>query len=258
VTDVPNYLTLLKNERLLPSAPVAVLVVGSAARGWDHGTSDVDLVVVTTEPMSDPRLLIVDAPLDPPVIPALGFHRGGRRYEVKYWTDSQVDQLLAKVSWESFEGDRKVGNRMAEVEQLFLERLLTCVPLLGEPWVSDRIQQVHDSAFRAFVITFELAKADAKAEAAIGLLEAGDAHGAVLTTREAFGHAVDALLTGAGEFGALAKWRPRRFRVVNPPELGFDEYWSVETMSEYDPERPELWVSHVVTLCKKLAAAIEI
>jgi predicted nucleotidyltransferase len=237
---------------------MAVFVVGSMARGWSHDASDLDLVVVSDKPMVDERLLAINVPLIPDTIPVMGLQRAGRRWEIKFWSDSQVDQMLEKVSWETFEGDRKVGNRLTEVEQLFLERLGTCVPITGDDWVQRRREEVEDSAFRALVVLNDLALADTHAEAAMGLLTAGEAEGAVLAAREAFGHVVDALLTSEGEYGAMVKWRARRLRSAQPRLLSFDDYWSIETMRTYDPNNPAAWVEKVFRLCKDLASQIEV
>lgn len=247
----------LAELKLLPETELATFVVGSMARGWDHGASDLDINVVSTEQMTDDRLLRHDVPLLPETLPVLGFERDGLRWELKYWTDDQIDQLLAKVSWEAFEGDGKVNNRLAEVEELFLGRLINCVPLTGQDWVDRRREQIRESAFAAFVISYALTMADSKAESAMGQLAAGDAHCATLTAREAFGHAVDGLAASHGEFGVLVKWRARRLRTAAPKLLSFEQYWSIETMRTFDPADPGAWVREVVGVCKRLTSEIE-
>ena len=251
-------LPVLREQGLVPDTELAIFVVGSMARGWAHATSDLDIVVVSAKPLTDDRLFGQDIPLVPDSLGVVAFRHERRRWEVKFWLDTQVDQLFDKVSRAAFDGDRKVGDRLVPLEQLFLERLRTCVPLTGRDWVERRRAQLAGSAFDALVITVALAESDSQAEAAMGLLAAGDVHGAVVAVRDAFGYAVDAVLAAAGESSPHRKWRPRRFREAAPTLLSFDEYWSIETLRDYDPADPERWVRAVFATCKAIAADIEI
>ncbi|MDN3358614.1 hypothetical protein [Actinomadura sp. DC4] len=253
-----HCLPALRELGLLPGTALAAFVVGSTVRGWDHGASDLDLVVVCSERFRDDRLVRVTVPLSPGEVDAIGFMRDGRRWEVKYWLDDQVDQVLDKVSRDSFDQDRTAGARLVPTEELLLGRLPTCHPLSGLPWVLRRRRQVEESAYQAYVLTDMLTAADTKAETAMGQLAAGDLPSAVLSARDAFGCAIDALLVGHGEYGALTKWRARRFQAAKPDLLTFEEYWEIETMRGYDPADPAQWVEQVVTLCKDIAMEVEI
>jgi predicted nucleotidyltransferase len=250
---------VLADRGLLPDDTPSVYVVGSMARGWATLASDIDLVVVTTEPFEGGgEMFMVDVPLRPGAVPTVAFNHGDRRWEIRYWLDDQVDQLFEKVSWAAFDADRKVGDRLVETEQLFLERLVSCAPVIGQDWVRRRRDQLAESAFRSLLVMQGLNKTDARTRTALAQLAAGDVESAVLSARDAFGWAMDSLLDGHGEHGALVKWRARRFRAAAPKLLTFDEYWALETMRDYDPGNPGEWIRRVVAVCKQVSMEVEI
>lgn len=252
----------LESRRLLPPDLLALCCVGSVARGWANAGSDYDFNVVSRTPWRVPEESSVQAipvPLRPDAVPMVTLFVGGRRWEVKYWLDAQVDQMLGKVGWEQFEKGGSGARALIDVEELFLERLATCLPLGGAAWVRDRRRELDGTAFRAFVTTRSLAAADEAVEDALGQLAAGDCDSAVLSARKAFGHVADALMESEGNFGSLLpKWRARRFREAPPGRLAYEEYWRLETMRGFSSEAPERWVRHVVRRCKDLSLEVEI
>ncbi|MFE2205072.1 nucleotidyltransferase domain-containing protein [Streptomyces rubiginosohelvolus] len=251
-------LDVLRDRKLLPDDTLAVFVVGSTARGWTHATSDIDVVVITRSVFRSDQTQPLLVSLSPEVLPVSVFSALDRRWEVKYWADDQVDQLYNKVTWDAFEEDQTIGDRFGEVEELFLGRLLSCAVISGGDWISSRQRQLGDSAFRSLLVMRALTEADEAAETAIGQMMAGDAECAVLSAREAFGWAVQAILVDQHQYDSGVKWRPRRFRLVAPGLLTFDEYWAIETMRDFDPVAPETWVQRVVEVCKKVSMEIEV
>ncbi|WP_341718653.1 hypothetical protein QQG74_02435 [Micromonospora sp. FIMYZ51] len=249
----------LGRRQLLPAELRAALLVGSMARGWDNSTSDYDINLICAGEMwpgSGPQLAI---PLDPPVVTTELLHADGRRWEVKYWLDSQVDQMLDKVTWERFEQTGAASEVLSKIEELFLERLVTCVPLAGGDWLAARRAALEATAFRAIVVTRSLEKADNAAEDALGQLAADDIESAVLSARQAFSYTADALLESLGQYGShTPKWRARRFRAAAPAVLSFTDYWAIETMTDLRPGAERQWVSDVVTTCKNIAMKVEI
>lgn len=249
----------LEQRALLPQPCLSAFIVGSVTRGWDNGSSDYDINLVCEQPWPAEEGMVGLLKLDPPILPVAILHVDGRRWELKYWLDTQVDQVLAKVSWDAFEGTRLAGQALTDTEEVFLERLATCVPLAGADWVAKRRAQVADSAFGAFMVTRTLARADSFLEDAIGQLGAGDVESAVISAKMAFSHCVDALLESAGEYGFYTpKWRARRMRAVAPGAISFEDYWAIETMRGYDPADPGAWVSSVVRTCQRLSMKIEV
>jgi hypothetical protein len=249
----------LEHRALLPQPCLSAFIVGSVTRGWDNGASDYDINLICEQPWPAQEGMEGLVGLDPPVVPVVILHVDGRRWEVKYWLDTQVSQMLAKVSWAAFEGTRLAGQTLTDTEEVFLERLSTCVPLAGEDWVAKRRAEIADSAFGAVVVTRTLARADSFIEDAIGQLAARDLESAVISAKMAFSHLVDALLESVGEYGFYTpKWRARRMRAAAPGAITFEDYWAIETMRGYDSADPGAWVSSVIRTCKVLSMKIEV
>jgi hypothetical protein len=255
--DLAQCRAELKEMGLLPDDELATVIVGSTARGWAHSTSDLDVVVISQTLVVDERLASLDVPLSPGLVPVTTFQARDMAWEVKFWIDGQVDQLLEKVSWTAFGQDNKVGFRLMDQEEYLLARLPTCLVLSGQDWVDKRRADIAESAFKALQIALALGESDKYCASALGQLSAGDAEGGVLSAKSAFTCTVEALLNASGEYLAPAKWRARRFRAANPALLSFDEYWSIETMRTYDPAAPHEWVKYVVSRCKDLSMDIE-
>jgi hypothetical protein len=257
--DLSGVLERLRDEKLLPAGALAVLCVGSVARGWANERSDYDLVVVTHEPFTDERVRSLPVPLEPGILPTVGVRVDGRRWEIKYWLDAHVDQMLAKITWERFEAGAHASRVLIDVEELALERLVSCITLTGDAWVETRRRELAGSAFRSFAVSRSLAGMDSAVEDALGQLGASDVESAVLSARRAVGHVVDALLESYGCYGsAQPKWRARRFREATPAEVPFGEYWALETMRDLDPAMPKRWVEQTVQWCRRLCMEVEV
>ncbi|MCX4527002.1 MULTISPECIES: nucleotidyltransferase domain-containing protein [unclassified Streptomyces] len=258
--DFTRCLDEVSGRGLLPADHRAAFVVGSLARGWANPSSDVDIYVVTDEPWTGAASGSIRVPLTRPDVPTAHFPGAGdgRRRELKYWTDGQIGEVLAKVSWAEFDAGRSIGQMVTRDEEQLLERLLACRPLSGEDWVRERQREIEQSAFRAVVVSYCLTNADDFVEDALGQLAVDDLDSAVLSVRQAFGHAVDALLASHGECGRLVKWRARRMAAARPEALPYERYWAVETMRDFDSAAPRAWVEDVITLCKSLSMEVEI
>ncbi|MFD7625422.1 nucleotidyltransferase domain-containing protein [Streptomyces sp. NPDC059851] len=256
--DFTRCLDEVARHGLLPADHRSAFVVGSLARGWANPSSDVDIYVVTDEAWAGAASGSLQLPLTRPDVPTAHFPGDGRRWELKYWTDAQIGEVLDKVSWAEFDTGRSIGQIVTRDEEQLLERLLACRPLSGEDWVRERRRQIEESAFRAVVVTYCLTNADDFVEDALGQLAVDDVDSAVLSVRQAFGHAVDALLASHGEVGRLVKWRARRMAAARPEALPYERYWAVETMRDFDPATARPWVEDVITLCKSLSMEVEI
>lgn len=258
MTDVSACRAYLEAGGLLPEDTQSAFCVGSVARGWANPGSDYDICVVTTAPHQADGLIEDSLPLEPDVIPIHVGYADDRRWEIKYWTDNQVGQVVAKVSGERFDSGR-VSVALTPPEEIFLERVLTCLPLTGGEWIARRQADIRNSAYREFVITRSLSQADAAVEDALGQLAAADLHSAVLSARNAVGYTVDALLESCGCYGScLPKWRARRMLEAMPAALPFDRYWAMETMAGLDRRDPGRWVRDMVSWCKQMAMEVEL
>ncbi|KPI00274.1 hypothetical protein OK074_5882 [Actinobacteria bacterium OK074] len=256
--DFTRCLPELSAHGLPPSRYRSAFVVGSLARGWANAASDVDVYVVGEEPWSGPVPASIRLSLEHPEVVTDFWYVGDRRWELKYWTAGQLAEILGKVSWEAFETGQPLGQLIGRDEEQLLERMLACRPLHGEDWVLEQQDRIRDSAFVASVVSYCLSNADDFVDDAAGQLDGGDVASAVLSARQAFGHAVDALLAAHGECNRLVKWRARRVAEAAPKALPYERYWAVETMRDFDPARPEVWVRDVMALCKTLSLEVEI
>ncbi|MFI2261221.1 hypothetical protein OHU45_07285 [Streptomyces tubercidicus] len=258
--DVGRILDTLRDRRLVPDTCQAAFLVGSAARGWGNKKSDLDIYLVSDEPWTEPEMVGVSVPLQPPVVQWHTFYADNRGRDLAYWLDTQVDQMLAKVSWGAFDQVTAAsGDALAAREEIFLERVMTCMPLVGEDWVARRRAEIDASAFRSILVTRSLGKAELAVEDTVGQLEADDLTSAVLSARIALGHTVDALLEERGQFGSnIPKWRARRFLAAEPVTLTFAKYWELETMRDFNPDDPSKWINEVLTLCQDLSLKIEV
>jgi len=258
VVDISAWRAWLSANELLPPDALAAFCVGSVARGWATPTSDVDVYVVTDEPFRSAEAVGITVPLHPDVIWAHIAYFDGHRWEIKYWANGQIDQLLDKVSMKSFDSD-EMTMTLIDVEEGFLERMLTCLTITGEPWVAACRDRVRNSAYREFIVSRSLAGVDKAAENAIGQLAANDVYGAVLSAHSAMGYTVDALLDSMGCHGTITpKWRPRRMRDAAPAVLPFDQYWAMETMADLDRDNPEPWVRQIISWCQRMTMEIEV
>ncbi|WP_069742999.1 hypothetical protein [Streptomyces sp. EN23] len=253
--ELSRLLPLLTAGELLPSNPVAVFCGGPAARGWPDPATAHDIRVVTRTPWSPPSAVNRRVPLDPSVVGGITLLLDGRRSVVTYWTECQVDQVLAKTTRERLAAV-KAAPLLVEAEELLVENLLTGQALSGTEWVSDRRGRAEASAFQDITVTRSLGDAEGSIEDTLGQLASGDLHSAVLSARKAFGHAVDAMLESHGGYGTCTpELRARRFREVAPSIMDFDTYWAVECLRDLRADDPRSWVESVLETCRELVAA---
>ncbi|MFF5970036.1 hypothetical protein ACFY7C_00770 [Streptomyces sp. NPDC012769] len=251
-------LAALRDQGALPSSHHCVYLSGSLVRGWGNALSDVDVYVITDEDWSSPTAELGHVALEPDTLPVEIRYVDGRRWDIEYWRETQIDQVLAKVDWSVLDGSKAAGNRLSSDELYFLERLSYAAAVSGDDWLRERKEQLDKSAMRSVLVARSLNNADTYTQDVIGQLEAGDVESAVLSTKIAFGHAVDALVAAAGEYGLNPKWRARRFRAAAPGLLTFEEYWSVENMHRYDPSDPRAWVEEALEICQRISLEVSV
>ena len=248
----------LAEQAVLPESVLAAMVVGSMARGWANAYSDLDLLAICTELPAEVSAR-QPVPLQPPCFAVRAWHGPDQRWEVKYWTAGQVEQILAKVSWDAFESNGSAPQSLTEAEELLLERSLTGLPVVGEDWLAELRGRLADSAFQTQVTSRSLARAEESVVDALGQVEADDPHSAVLSARKAYGHAVDAMLESHGVYGSMQlKWRARRVQDAALAELPFADYWQLESMAGYDDGQPATWVADTVRRTRALIMQVEL
>ncbi|WP_251095275.1 hypothetical protein [Streptomyces sp. Caat 7-52] len=253
--DRTHQLEELRALDLLPESWVCVFEAGSLVRGWGNASSDVDLYVISEEPWTGEGVSHHPVPLVPAVVLGEEAFVGAMRWDIRYWTRGQVEQVLAKVTWKAFE---QGAEELTLREVQLLDRLAFGAAAGGQELLSHWRVQVEESAFRSILATRILNMADSRVEDAVGQLEAGDVDSAVLSARAAFHYTVDALLASEGECGPGEKWRARRLRAVAPDVLPYDKYWALETMRSLDPADPAAWINEVLSVCRGITMEVDI
>jgi predicted nucleotidyltransferase len=233
----------------LPAHACAVFVAGSLVRGWGNAASDLDVYVIGGERPDGPGLSRAPVVLRPDTVPIRTMQVGERTWEIEYWTRDQVEQIFDKISWAEFDRNQTAGDLLSGYERAFLERLSHAVGVTGEDWLTENRDRLRRSALGPILVSRALGEVDRLIEDAVGQLESGDLHSAVLSARLALGFAVDALLATCGEYNQSPKWRARCLRAVEQDVLPFDRYWHVETMRDYRPDDPGPWITEVIDLC---------
>jgi hypothetical protein len=249
-------LTAMVGHGLLPEDPQAVYLTGSRARGWGNAASDIDVVVVSPGPWSPSDGCGNPVGWGASRIQHVKTTVSGQPYDVEYWTEDQVTDLLTKVSWDTYEPGRGLERQFMLYEVNFLDRLGNAVSIHGEEAVERWREAARDGAFKAMRAAFWRHDAVNYSDDARSQLAAGDIHSSTLSARLAFECAVDALLARHGQLSSNAKWRARRFKSVNPPSLDFDRYWTTQTMQEYATLGPAGWVESTVRTATALTAEV--
>jgi predicted nucleotidyltransferase len=257
--DLSVVVPELRSRDLLPPDTAGVFASGSMVRGWGNETSDVDVHVITGSLRESSVAETGHVSLEPNVLTYERIFVEGRRWDIEYWTKSQVDQLLAKVTWEAYDSPDSPWSKLSRTELGMLERLPYAVAADDGAWLAAVHQRVRDSAHRVILVGISLRESDGLVEDAAGQLAAGDVHSAVIAARLAFNHVVDALQAHEGQFGSLwPKWRARRMTLIHSKALSFETYWKTETMTTFDPAHPGAWVEETIELCREISAELEV
>jgi tyrosine-protein phosphatase YwqE/predicted nucleotidyltransferase len=247
-SEVPA-LERLRELSLLPEGVECVFVSGSTVTGWAHARSDVDVYVVAAERPPLDGLRRVGVPLREPEVLVAERREGGTRWEIQYWLPSQVEALVAKA-----ERGAEGGVSLASEELAFYHRLAGARAIAGADWLRRVQERLAASRLPSMVLAHAREEAESFVDDAEGLVESGDLVSATLCARKAFGRAVDALLVSKGDLSLSERWRGRRLQRVGPPELGWDRYWAVETLRDYDPDAPRPWLDDTIALTRELLA----
>jgi hypothetical protein len=253
-----TYLNHLARRDLLPSDHLAVFLAGSRVRGWGNVDSDLDVYIICASEWTGAggaRTMVTVRP-EQIVLESRVIDR--QRWDIQYWLDSQVSQVLAKVSWEEFDTNFFANNLLTSAEADLLERLTYAVALAGDDWLAQRREQLTASAFRQMAVVRALHWTGVFAEDARGQLASDDVESSVLSARMAFGNAIRALLADNGKLAQSPKWFARQFREMDQDVLSFEEYWSIETMRTFDPANPGRWVGDILAVCDRIALNVTV
>jgi hypothetical protein len=253
--DYAGCLDTLAERGVLPES-LCAFVSGSIVRGWGNPSSDLDFYVVTEDQWDGPMTVAAHVTLTPDSVPTQIEHVEGQRWDIEYWTGDQVRQCIDKVSWQEFENNVSAGNLLTMHEMDLLERIEYGIALSGGEWLESTRSALAESAIRSILAANDLQVCDVLVEDAVGQMDAGDIESAVLSSKMAFGRAIDALLAHHGELGHSAKWRARRFRNSKQEVVSWGEYWDVETMRQFHDGPPQEWIESVLLLCRRISFEI--
>jgi hypothetical protein len=245
----------------LPEDTLCVYAAGATAVGWGHARSDLDVYVVSR---SRPRVAWdhlaetgVDVEHDDAVVPRLSPLVDGVQAEIEYWQAEQVDAVFARFFDVHWAAGIREDPPFTDADIEFAHRLRTGLPLAGADWLETLRSSIDWRGLERVLVRRRMDAADGYLDEALGLLERGDEASAALSAHVAFGYVVDALTIQAGVLSVKAKWRARRVAELEPAELPWDDYWSVETFRRYEPERGRAWVEAVVGRCRALMLEVE-
>jgi hypothetical protein len=245
----------LKQRNLLPANVNAIWIGGSLARGWGHQRSDADVFIVSPGTWVSSSDEYQSVRVSPNTVPIEAIHVNGQRWEIRYWQETQIEQLIDRVSWDSFEAGKLSLNL---VETSCLARLVHALPVTGIDWIMEKREYITGSALRTSLFVDALARAEMNVEDIVGLLGSGDMNSAVLSGQAALTHIVDALTASLGEYGSEWKWRAKRMQALNPAVLPFDDYWELVTMRSFDPTQPEAWVRRIIDIYRRVSAEVAV
>jgi hypothetical protein len=233
--DIFEHLPFLKD-------PLAIYYTGSVALGWNHARSDLDIYVVTREPVDISHATgqhwSVDVDADPPTVEFVQGALGPYRAHVWFWLESQVNRVFERMP----EQDLAAVYSLSNADWSFVYKLSIGRAMHGEEWLEAQQERLRRTNLSRALALWNVASAYQLLEDVEGFLISGDVHSAVLAAQEASRYTIDALLFETGDVTKLTKWRARRMRAANLEHLSFEEYWRLETMVGFDVNDPRPWV----------------
>ncbi|SEP48345.1 hypothetical protein [Amycolatopsis saalfeldensis] len=221
-------------SRLPQSAtePIA-FVGGSLIDGLGNSTSDIDVIVLSGDPLneSDLACTVHDEWVSAGDFDVLVSSLGGRRTDVEIRQVAQIEGIATKLRTDS---GRLVDFYLETDILQLLHSMRIGVPIAG----AERFTQLRNGFPWENLSWHLLSRAEAEAAAAVedavGALDAGDHGTALLASRTAWQAAVDALLVAAGETNPKSKWRVRKIERSGIPGL-MDDYLQWETDPDSSP-----------------------
>ncbi len=233
-------------------------VAGSLVQGFGNARSDVDLYLLCDAQPDAAGAHTQAVSLSDPFIHVGAVETGtSLRYDVEYWTSAQVAESLAKVSTEAFAMGTATGSDLSYFEIDLLSRLSHGRFVAGdESHFAQTVQALRDSSFHAVMASRAANHFDIRSEDVRGQLEARDLHSALISTRIAFGAAIETLLAANGDCGDSEKWRARRLRASPQDVISFDDYWQIETMQGLDASDPLPWILDVMAFAQRVLGGV--
>ncbi|MFE5792297.1 hypothetical protein ACFQ8C_06905 [Streptomyces sp. NPDC056503] len=234
-----------------------IFVSGSLTQGWGHAKSDLDLYVISEEPLdlSNPQLELYEQTVstDPAGMHVAIAELGHYRADIELWLVSQVEQLIGRF-------DAAVPSQEAAAlghgEKDLFYRLVAGAPLSGDAWWSSARERILASSYGLWLAENRKLMAEGQLEDVSGLLESGDEHSAALAAREGLVLGLEAALALGGDYSPSRKWLHRRTEVAKNLPVATDVVWSALTM-QGATEEPGRWASRTAGLIQQLILPVE-
>ncbi|MDI5962176.1 hypothetical protein [Streptantibioticus silvisoli] len=236
---------------------VSVYAAGSVVQGWGHANSDLDLYVITDEPidLTDSGLEYFDRRVsteDPDIRIVLG-EFGPFRADIELWRAAQVDEIIARFAGST---PSQEAPEPGKTEQDLLYRLASGMPLTGADWWQRRRDEINASCYGGWLAENRKLTAETLLEDVGGLLVSGDEQTAVLAARDALVASVEALLAVHRDYSINRKWLYRRLLAVRPPEISVEAAWRALTMVGAADD-PAGWAGATAALSQRLLITVE-
>ena len=231
----------------LPPGVTCAWLAGSALGTGPRAPRDLDVVVVSAEALPVAPTCFRGRPgLTPDRVAVLTTRDEGTPLDVELWLERQVDQVL------SLRDVEEPASMLTGWQLDLLHSVQAGAALAGGEWLAPRTAAVRASTLSPRLASACLATADALLDDALERLAVGDHETAALAARDGLDQVVDALTLRQGELAPSARWRSLRVRGAPPPPLTWAEYWDWQSLSRYEPERPERWILAVIDRAREL------
>ncbi|MGW4789933.1 hypothetical protein [Streptomyces sp. NPDC004230] len=211
-----------------------IFVSGSLVEGWGNEKSDVDLFVITDEPLvpdtASLYLLEDRISASAPVIWAAIGELGPFRADIEIWTTRQVDELIGHFERPSGGHFQGWNGTLGHTERDFFYRLLTGRPMSGADWWEAKCAALRSSDYQLWLAEDIKVDGENGLEDVVGMLGGGDDASAALAVKAVLQQALLAILAIHGDISPGRKWLPQRVLRQRPPEITWDTAWEALSM----------------------------
>jgi hypothetical protein len=248
---------LLAAESFPDSAGSVVYLAGSIVAGHANEWSDIDVFAVTDRPPATEGILVASTNLVAPHLIA------GRRVDVEFWTPRVVEEMARRLDEiELGSGRTPQGATFLEIEDVFIHRLRTGVPLTDAADFARLRARFDFAKFAAFLTEESVRKLDALVEDLAGMHRSGDRDTALWVARVTLDTAVAAFLHSRGNTDPVAKWTLRHLAELDDVPLREQlqaDYWALQlphdaTLMRTDDVAWRGYVERVVHFAEGLTA----
>lgn len=254
-----GFAKVVARAGLVPSDALAVFVSGSLLEGWAHPNSDLDVFVITPTALPAETM---DAfkyqTLEERVVGIRLLFDDDRRWDFEYWTEGQIEEILAKVSGWRYTPVASEPPALSDGERDIIWRLAIAESLQSEVWLTSVQDRFQESDLYRLIALLALNDADGLIDDVAGLLEIGAQTSAVMAARQALDRVADGVAALYGELSVSAKWRAARLQRANPEELPFSDYWRQVTFTSFDQKHPAEWARESVALCQSVLLGLDL